>query len=235
MDASIMEGKTHRGGAVGSVTTIKNPISAARAVMEKSKHVLLVSRGAEVFAEAAGLEIVDPQYFWTEKRWQELQKKIKDEAEKTKGNQRGALDPATEYRWGTVGAVALDREGNLAAGTSTGGRTNKVTGRVGDSPILGAGNYADNATCAVSGTGHGEYFMRYLAAYDIAALMKYRGLSVDAAAAEVVMGKLKPAGGEGGVIALDSQGNFATAFNTPTMYRAYITRDGRKKVMLWAD
>jgi L-asparaginase / beta-aspartyl-peptidase len=234
MDASIMEGKSLRAGAVGAVTTIKNPITAARAVMEKSKHVLLVGPGAEAFAAKVGVEIVDPSYFRTERRWQELQKAIRDESEKSK---QSSATPGgkPKIEWGTVGAVALDSAGNLAAGTSTGGRTNKMFGRLGDSPIIGAGTYADNATCAVSGTGHGEYFIRYVAAYEIGALMKYRGLSVDQAAREVIEDRLKKAGGEAGAIALDAKGNFAMAFNSDTMYRGYIRRDGSKKVILFSD
>ncbi|MBI3839152.1 MAG: isoaspartyl peptidase/L-asparaginase [Planctomycetia bacterium] len=236
LDASIMEGKTKRAGAVASVMIVKNPISAARAVMEKSKHVMLIGRGAEVFATKAGLEIVDPAYFWTETRWKEIQDEWKKEAQPAPQEKRGAghiVVPARQ--WGTVGAVALDQAGNLAAGTSTGGMTNKQFGRVGDSPIIGAGTYADNEACAVSATGHGEYFIRYAVAHDIAALMKYKGLSVDVAAAEVVEHKLKAAGGEGGVIALDAKGNFAMPHNTESMYRGYVTRDGKTKVLLYAD
>ena len=235
MDASIMEGKALRAGAVGAVTTIKNPITAARAVMEKSKHVLLVGPGAEAFAAQVGIEIVDPSYFRTEKRWQELQKAIREESEKSKQQSDATPAGKPKIEWGTVGAVALDPAGNLAAGTSTGGRTNKMFGRLGDSPIIGAGTYADNATCAVSGTGHGEYFIRYVAAYEIGALMKYRGLTVERAAREVIEDKLKKANAEGGAIALDAKGHFAMAYNSETMYRGYIRRDGTKKVMLYSD
>ncbi len=239
MDASIMEGKTLQAGAVGAVTTIKNPISAARAVMEKSTHVLLVGPGAEAFAAKVGLEIVDPSYFRTERRWMELQKALEKEKNRrfSPSTGQGAIDKLADARveWGTVGAVALDRDGNLAAGTSTGGRTNKMFGRLGDSPIIGAGTYADNQSCAVSGTGHGEFFIRYVAAHEIAALMKYKGMDVGQAAAEVIEGKLKKAGAEGGAIALDAKGNFAAHYNTDTMYRGYVRRDGTKKVILYSD
>jgi beta-aspartyl-peptidase (threonine type) len=231
LDAAVMAGAALEAGAVAAVTTIRNPVSAARAVMEKSKHVLLVAQGAEKFAAAAGLEIVDPSYFRTERRWQELQRALQPDKQSGTSN----VARPGEHAWGTVGAVALDGKGNLAAGTSTGGRTNKLSGRVGDSPLIGAGTYADNRTCAVSGTGHGEFFIRFLAAYDIAAQMKYRGLTVDEAAADVVMRKLKQAGGEGGMIALDANGHLAMPFNTDTMYRGYVTRDAKRTVLLFED
>jgi beta-aspartyl-peptidase (threonine type) len=233
LDASIMEGNHKRAGAVASVTVIKNPIAAARAVMEKSKHVLLVGRGAEVFATKAGLEIVDPSYFWTQRRWDEIQGTWRKEAET---NGKSSAAPAVaQAQWSTVGAVALDAAGNLAAGTSTGGMSNKMFGRVGDSPIIGAGTYADNEACAVSATGHGEYFIRYVVAHDIAALMKYKQMPVEAAAAEVVLGKLKTAGGEGGVIVLDRQGRLAMPYNTEGMYRGYVARDGKVTVLLYGE
>lgn len=221
LDASLMEGKTKRAGAVAGVTTVKNPILAARAVMDKSKHVLLIGRGAELFAEGVGVEIVDPEYFFTEDRWQQLLKQLrKDKA---------------QHDHGTVGAVALDSGGNLAAGTSTGGMSNKQFGRVGDSPILGAGTYADNAACAVSATGHGEFFIRHVVAHSIVDLMKYKQLPVSKAADEVIQRTLKPDGGEGGVIVLDHRGNFAASYNTEGMYRGYVTGDGRIRVMLYED
>ncbi|MGD9722052.1 MAG: isoaspartyl peptidase/L-asparaginase family protein [Pirellulales bacterium] len=233
LDASIMEGRSKRAGAVGFVTTIKNPISAARAVMEQSKHVLLVGPGAEQFAASHGQEIVEPAYFRTERRWQQHQKELRAEAAKAGG---AISRPRAEAQpWSTVGAVAVDGAGNLAAATSTGGTSNKLFGRLGDSPIIGAGTYADNESCAVSGTGHGEYFIRLAVAYDIGALMKYKGLGVAQAAAEVVQRKLKPAGGDGGVIALDARGNFAAAYNTEGMYRGWITRDGQVIVRLYED
>ena len=220
LDAAIMEGKAKKAGAVAGVTIIKNPISAARAVMEKSPHVLMAGRGAELFATKMGLEIVDPSYFWTEKRWKALQQELLKE-------QSSATD-----KHGTVGAVAVDSNGNLAAGTSTGGITNKQFGRIGDSPIIGAGTYAENESCAVSASGVGEYFIRYTVAYDIAALMKYRGMSVLDAANEVINKKL-PAEGEGGVIALDRNGNFAMTFNSEGMYRGWIGADGVPHVLMY--
>jgi L-asparaginase / beta-aspartyl-peptidase len=228
MDASIMNGRTKQAGAVTAVSIIKNPISAARAVMEKSKHVLLAGRGAEIFATRMGLEIVDPSYFWTERRWKELQDELLKEQQQPPKAELG------EVKFGTVGVLALDKNGDLAAGTSTGGRTNKQFGRVGDTPIIGAGNYADNATCAVSGTGHGEFFIRGVVAYDVAAIMKYRGLGVQQAADMVVqqLGEIK---GEGGLIALDAKGNFAMPFNTEGMYRGWIGADGVPHVAIYRD
>src|SRR5438477_1762214 len=179
LDSAIMDGKTMKAGAVAGVTIIKNPISAARAVMEKSKHVMLIGRGAELFATKMGLEIVDPSYFWTERRWKALQQELLKEGS------------APDSKHGTVGCVALDRDGNLAAGTSTGGTTNKQFGRVGDSPIIGAGTYAANDSVAVSATGTGEFFIRWTVAYDIAALYKYKGMSVKDAGDEVIHRKLE--------------------------------------------
>jgi L-asparaginase / beta-aspartyl-peptidase len=232
MDASIMEGRTKKAGAVAGVTIIKNPISAARAVMEKSAHVMMAGKGAELFATKVGLEIVDPSYFWTEKRWKQLQQELMKE------NGQAALQPSPavqEKKFGTVGAVALDRNGDLAAGTSTGGMTNKQFGRIGDSPVIGAGTYADNESCAVSGTGHGEFFIRWTVASDIAALMKYKGWSVQQAAGEVINKKLKAVGGEGGVIALDRNGNFTMPFNSDGMYRGYIAEDGEPHVLIYKE
>jgi len=240
LDASIMEGKTKRAGAVAGVTIIKNPITSARAVMEKSKHVLLMGRGAELFATQAGLEIVDPTYFWTEPRWKQIQEVWKKEGRAPHDPPRAGSTNEPANAWGTrqlgtVGAVALDQAGNLAAGTSTGGMNNKMSGRVGDSPIIGAGTYADNEACAVSATGHGEYFIRYVVAHDIAALVKYKGLSVEVAAGEVVKGKLKAAGGEGGVIVLDAKGNFAMSYNSEGLYRGYVTGGGERRVFLYSE
>ncbi len=226
LDASIMEGGGNRAGAVAGVTTVKNPISAARAVMEKTKHVMLIGRGAEAFAAEAGLEIVPPAYFRTERRWKQLQDELKEQGKK------GAL-PRPRHQWGTVGAVALDRAGHLGAGTSTGGMSNKRFGRVGDTPIIGAGTYASDDTCAVSATGHGEFFIRYSVARDIADRMRYKGLDVASAAGEVVLGVLVKAGGEGGVIALDPKGNLSMTFNSEGLYRGYITSDGAVTVRLY--
>lgn len=224
LDASIMEGKDKKAGSVAGVTIIRNPISAARAVMERSPHVMMTGRGAELFATKMGLEIVDPSYFWTERRWKALQNELKKEAQS---------DP--EKKHGTVGCVAVDKNGNLAAGTSTGGMTNKQFGRVGDAPIIGAGNYAENESCAVSATGHGEYFIRWTVAHDIAALVKYKGMTVQQASDEVINKKLKPVGGEGGVIVLDAKGNFAMTFNSEGMYRGWIGADGVPHVAIYKD
>jgi beta-aspartyl-peptidase (threonine type) len=237
LDASIMDGATKRAGAVAGVRRVKNPISLARLVMERSPHVMLTSEGAEAFAREQGVELVDPKYFYTEERWKSLEQVR--EAEKKAGKKEpgtARVFPGTgEYKFGTVGCVALDKAGNLAAGTSTGGMTNKRWGRVGDSPIIGAGTYADNATCAVSSTGHGEFFIRYAVAYDISALMAYKGMSVSDAANAVVMEKLVKAGGEGGVIALDRDGNVAMPFNTPGMFRGTIDADGKLFVAIYKE
>lgn len=230
LDASIMEGQHLRGGAVAGVCIVKNPISAARAVLEKSRHVMLIGRGAEVFATEAGLEIVDPKYFWTERRWQEW--KAARDAEAIR---EGRIEHRSGSEWGTVGAVALDRDGNLAAGTSTGGMTNKRYGRVGDSPILGAGTYADNDGCAVSCTGHGEYFIRFAVAHDIDSLVKYKGLTVQQAVENVIQQKLKPAGGEGGAIVLDAKGRYAASFHSDGLYRGTVTREGTVTVKLYSE
>lgn len=239
LDASIMDGKNLEAGAVAAVKHIKNPIGLARMVLEKSQHVLLAGEGAEIFASGHGVETVSPDYFFTERRWNEM-KRLKD-----KGMEETALsedlvhpetgDDTTENKFGTVGAVALDQAGNLAAGTSTGGLTNKRFGRVGDSSILGAGTYANNSTCAVSGTGQGEFFMRALVAYDISALMEYCGMSLQEAADTVVMDKLKKLGGRGGVVAIDKDGNVAMPFNTPGMYRGRVSADGRITVKIYED
>lgn len=234
LDASIMEGGRKMAGSVAGVTIIRNPISAARAVMERSPHVMMTGRGAELFATKMGLEIVDPSYFWTERRWKSLQNELQEE-QKRQQSPRSAIDGPDEKKFGTVGAVAVDGKGNLAAGTSTGGMTNKQFGRVGDAPIIGAGNFAENESCAVSATGHGEFFIRWTVAYDIAALMKYRGMTVSAAAEEVINRKLKAAGGEGGVIAIDAKGNFAMTFNSEGMYRGWIGADGVPQVSIYKD
>ena len=245
LDASIMDGRSGQAGAVAGVTTVKNPITAARAVMEKTKHVLLVSRGAEAFASDQKLEIVPPEYFFTQRRWEQLQKakeenQIKldhDGKQKTSalaGEENYALWQ-TDHKFGTVGAVALDAYGNLAAGTSTGGLTNKLYGRVGDSPIIGAGNYADNRTVAVSATGTGEFFMRGLVAYDISARMKYAGLNVADAVDQTLREAVADKQGRGGVIALGKDGQVKYAFNTEGMHRGYIKADGVPFVKSFAD
>jgi beta-aspartyl-peptidase (threonine type) len=236
LDSSIMDGKTLKAGAVAGVTIIKNPITAARAVMEKSKHVMMVGRGAELFATKMGLEIVDPSYFWTERRWKALQQELLKEQNPPKGEVVPLRPEEVEIKkYGTVGALALDQSGNLAAGTSTGGMSNKMYGRVGDSPIIGAGTYADNSTCAVSGTGDGEYFIRLGVARDISALIAYRGMTVQQAGDEVIHRKLTNLGGEGGVIILDAKGNFAMPFNSEGMYRGWIGDDGVPHVLIYKD
>jgi L-asparaginase / beta-aspartyl-peptidase len=217
LDAAIMNGLDLTAGAVAGVRNVVNPISLARAVMEKSEHVLLTSTGAEVFAKSIGAEFADDAYFFTQQRFDQLQQAL----------QTGAvmMDHTDEKKFGTVGAVALDVHGNLAAGTSTGGMTNKKFNRVGDSPIIGAGTYANNNTCAISCTGHGEFFIRAVVAYDISCLMEYKGLSLRDACDVVVMDKLVKMGGEGGLIAVDKNGNIELPFNSEGMYRGKITAD----------
>jgi beta-aspartyl-peptidase (threonine type) len=210
-----MTGWDLNAGAVAGVTHIKNPITAARAVMEKSEHVLLAGMGAEVFAEREGLELVDPSYFYTQKRFESFQR------------------ANANKKHGTVGCVALDSKGNLCAGTSTGGMTNKKFGRIGDSPIVGAGTYANNATCGVSATGHGEFFIRWAVAHDISALMEYKAYDVEAAAREVVEKKLVEAGGSGGVICLDRFGRPAMITNTSGMFRAYGNSEEERLVAIF--
>ncbi len=235
LDASIMDGRDLQAGAVAAVKTVKNPISAARRVMEKSPHVLLMGAGADRFAKEEGLEMVDTAYFFTQRRWDYLQKLLQDEnqANQTALSESENAEPASNKKFGTVGAVALDKKGNLAAATSTGGMTNKKWGRVGDSPIIGAGTYADNRTCAVSATGHGEYFMRNVVCYDIAARMRYKQIPLAQAAKEMIMGELKERGGQGGVIAIDQSGNIAMPFNTSGMYRGYVLPDGEIKTFIF--
>lgn len=229
LDASFMDGATRNAGAVGGVTTVKNPIRAARAVMEKSEHVMLTGRGADVFAREQGLDTVPPDYYFTQARWDALQRALSEE-----NKQSGARSSGPDNKYGTVGCVALDSQGNIAAGTSTGGMTNKRYNRIGDSPLIGAGTYANNATCGVSCTGHGEYFIRYAVAYDVGALMEYKGLGVEAAARYIIDKKLRQAGGSGGLIALDRKGNIAMPFNTPGMYRGYA-RPGERQVKIYKE
>ncbi|MEQ5205912.1 MULTISPECIES: isoaspartyl peptidase/L-asparaginase [Proteus] len=238
LDASIMDGKTRNAGAVAGVTTVKNPINAAIAVMEKSPHVLMVSNGADLFAKEQGLTIVDPSYFRTEHRWQQLQKAIEKEQVVLDHDGKTAalfIDPMMyDYKYGTVGAVALDQHGNLAAGTSTGGMTNKRYGRVGDSPIIGAGNYADNETVAVSATGSGEMFIRTLTAFNIAAQVKYQNLPLEKAA-QNALDEVKAINGSGGVIVLDKSGNYTMSFNSEGMYRGTIGNDGKPVVAIYKE
>lgn len=237
LDASIMEGKDKRAGAVAGVATIKSPIEGALAVMQHSPHVLLIGGGAEIFAKGQGIEMVPNSYFYTKDRYRTLQKIKDSEAQQLDHDaDQGSLKTTkNEHKFGTVGAVALDAYGNLAAGTSTGGMTNKKYGRVGDSPIIGAGTYADNETCAVSATGHGEFFIRNVVAYDITALMKYSGMTVQEASEKVVLEKLPAVQADGGVIALDKNGNIAMPFNTKGMFRGYIKRGIDPRTLIYKD
>lgn len=227
MDASIMVGKDKSAGAIAGVHTIKNPIKAAIAVMQKSEHVMLSGEGAEQFAKEQGLEIVDPSYFWTKDRWESLQKmKQKENLKTTKKISQNTLPDSYEVdkKFGTVGAVALDKSGNITAGTSTGGMTNKKWNRIGDAPIIGAGTYA-NSQVGISGTGWGEYFIRATAARTLAAKMEYQNKDVKTAAQETI-DEIEKMGGNGGLIALDQNGNIAMPFNTAGMYRGAITENG---------
>jgi beta-aspartyl-peptidase (threonine type) len=221
LDASIMDGKNRQAGAVAGVKQIENPIDLARLVMDKSVHVMLSGEGAEEFARSQGVPMVDNKIFDTPHRFKAL-KKAKAKMAKAQAKDYQAAHQALpiEYKVGTVGAVALDKQGNIAAGTSTGGMTNKRFGRVGDAPVIGAGTFADNHSCAVSATGHGEYFIRYNVAADICARVQYQGKSIAQAGDEVIHEVLKPIGGTGGVIIIDAKGNIALPFNTKGMYRA---------------
>lgn len=232
LDASIMDGKDLNAGAVGGVKTVKNPILAARAVMEKSDHVMLSGDGANTFAKEQGLEMVDPKYFYTEQRWKSLQNVLQKENTTT-----GELleNPNADYKYGTVGCAALDKAGNLAAGTSTGGMTNKRWGRIGDAPIIGAGTYANNNTCALSSTGHGEYFIRHAVAYNISARMEHGNQTFQDAADAVVHDELVKAGGSGGIIGVDHLGNVAMPFNTAGMYRGFVKSTGEKYIGMYKD
>ena len=216
MDSSIMDGKSGKGGAVAGVSKVKNPVLLARMVMDKTEHVMLIGSGAEKFAEEIGIELVDPSYFYSEKNLKRVRKSKADE------------------KLGTVGAAALDQSGNLAAATSTGGRTNKMTGRVGDSPILGAGTWAQNGLCAVSGTGHGEYFMRLLTAADVCKLMEYSNLSLEEST-QIAVNKLTVKGAEGGIISIDSDGNISAQFNTKGMARGYQTNQLPRTIKIYKE
>ncbi len=217
LDASVMDGRTLNAGAVAGVTDIKNPVLGAIAVMENSPHVMLAGDGASAFAREQGLEIVENSYFHTQRRLDAVIRQIEQDKN------------------GTVGAVALDMGGNLAAGTSTGGMSNKKYGRIGDSPIIGAGTYANNQTCAVSATGHGEFFIRWVVSYDISALMEYQGLTLEQASGKVIGEKLVAAGATGGVVAVDRYGNVAMPFNTTGMYRGYVKSTGEKQIAIFGD
>jgi beta-aspartyl-peptidase (threonine type) len=254
LDASIMDGKTLAAGAVAGLHKVKNPITLARAVMEKSPHVMMVGDGAEKFAKEMKIELVPEKYFWTQERWDSLQKILKEEKE-PKETKKGTVsenetdnflirnpvyarmtetERLPENRFGTVGAVALDKNGNIAAGTSTGGMTNKKYGRVGDAPIIGAGTYANNNTCGISATGWGEYFIRIGVARDISALIEYRALTVQQAV-DTVIKKVGDLGGDGGVIAMDKFGNIGISFNSEGMYRAYINSEGKPVVEIYKE
>jgi beta-aspartyl-peptidase (threonine type) len=236
LDSSIMDGKTLAAGAVAGLHHVKNPITLARAVMEKSPHVMMAGEGAEKFAAEQGIELVDEKYFWTQPRWDELQRILQQEKDKAAGKKVSINYAEIPYnKFGTVGAVALDKDGNLAAGTSTGGMTNKKYGRVGDSPIIGAGTYANNNSCAVSGTGWGEFFIRLGVARDICSLMEYKSMPIQQAADLVIHQKLQNAGGDGGVIVMDRLGNIGISFNTEGMYRAYVNSEGKPVIEIYKD
>lgn len=225
MDASIMDGSNLMAGAVSGISHIKNPVLLARTIMDKSEHVLLCGQGAEQFSKQQGLQFEDDTYFYVHHRYEQWQQALKEDSISLDHNDK---------KFGTVGAVALDANGNLAAATSTGGMTNKKFGRMGDSPIIGAGTYANNNTCAISCTGHGELFIRAVVAYDISCLMEYKGLSLKEACDVVVHDKLVKIQGEGGLVALDKHGNIELPFNSEGMYRGYATENERK-VMIYKD
>ncbi len=229
MDAAIMDGKTLDAGAVSLITGIKNPVTLARDIMEKTDHVFLAGEGAMRFAKSLNYELETPEYFYDQHRYQQWQN-IKD-------SDNFELDHSMkkEGKFGTVGAVACDKDGNIAAATSTGGMTNKRWGRVGDSPMIGAGNYANNKTCAVSCTGSGEFFIRGVVAYDVSCLMEFKGMSVEEATQEVINKRILEIGGDGGLIAVDANGNIAMTFNTEGMYRAFKTSDGKTGTEIYKD
>jgi beta-aspartyl-peptidase (threonine type) len=227
MDAAIMSGKDLRAGAVAAVGGIRNPIRLARRVMEETPHLLLCGSGAEEFAREAGFEFAPPEYFFDKFRYEQFLQARRE--------QEVLLDHSPVKKFGTVGVVARDSAGDLAAGTSTGGMTNKRFGRIGDTALIGAGTYADNRTCAVSCTGHGEFFIRAVAAYDVACLMKYKGLTLDEACEQLVNRTLCEMGGEGGLVAVDNMGNVALSFNSEGMYRAWCTSDHEAQIAVYRD
>lgn len=238
LDASFMDGKTLNAGAVAGVTDVKSPIELAIKVMTDSEHVMLSGQGASTFAKEKGLEMVDPSYFYTENRFQSLQRiKDREKLQLDHDDKKAAFydTDIKNSKFGTVGCVALDRYGNIAAGTSTGGMTNKRWGRIGDAPIIGSGTYANNATCGVSSTGWGEYFIRSQVAYDISAQMEYKGLTLKEATKEVIQNKLTKLGGTGGVVALDNKGNMSFEFNTAGMYRASVDDKGNLIVKIYKE
>jgi L-asparaginase / beta-aspartyl-peptidase len=234
MDAAIMDGETLNSGAVAGVNHIKNPILAARIVMDSSKHVLLSGRGAEIMAKKFGIEMVDSSYFFTQKRLNQLRK--------IQGKEKTQLDHTAyliknelidDHKFGTVGAVAIDKNGNIAAGTSTGGMTNKKYGRIGDVPLIGAGTYANNLTCGISATGTGEYFIRTVAAKEVSSLIQYNGLTPDAALHQVLFNQIGPLGGEGGMILIDKNGEVYWDFNSTGMFRGYKKSNGETKIEMF--
>lgn len=241
LDASIMDGATLKAGAVAGVTRTRHPISLARAVMEKSRHVMMVGAGADAFSVFAGLEQVEPSWFFTERRWAQLVKALTEQGLPIPPRPAGAPAPHAftpipdDRKFGTVGVVALDTAGNIAAGTSTGGTTAKRWGRVGDSPVIGAGTYASNQSCAVSGTGTGEYFIRLTVAREICALVQYRGMTLQAAADEVIQTRLTALGGDGGIIALAPDGQIAWSYNTSGMYRARAAQGQAPVISIYKD
>ncbi len=247
LDAAIMDGATMRAGAVASVTHTRYPITLARAVMEKTPYVFLVGPGADAFSIQSGMEQADPAYFFTESRWQSLVKQLQKEGKPIPPRPAGAPPPGQTvpvaqwqesvdtHSYGTIGVVALDRQGNIAAGTSTGGLQGKMPGRVGDSPIIGAGTYASNQSCAVSGTGIGEYFIRFTVAREICALVQYKGLTLQQAADQIIQKQLAPIHGDGGVIAIAPDGQLVWSFNTTGMFRARLVEGGKIEVHIYRD
>ena len=235
LDASIMDGKTLNAGAIAGVKHIKNPINLAKDVMEKSEHVMLYGAGAEEFAQTLGYKMMDTSYFYTQNRYESLQKVLEKEKSRNEKNVSFEDPFIKNSKFGTVGCAALDKHGNLAAGTSTGGMTNKRWNRIGDAPIIGAGTYANNATCAVSSTGWGEYFIRAIVAYDISALMEYKGMTLKEAASEVIQKKVPALGGDGGIVAIDKDGNVAMEFNTTGMYRATMNSKGELIIKIYKE
>ncbi|MDP1737063.1 MAG: isoaspartyl peptidase/L-asparaginase [Caulobacter sp.] len=241
LDAAVMDGATLKAGSVAGVTRTRHPISLARAVMEKSRHVMMIGAGADAFAASVGLEQVDPAWFFTERRWAQLIKALTDQGLPVPPRPKGAPEPHAfidipdDRKFGTVGVVALDSAGNLAAGTSTGGTTAKRWGRVGDAPIIGAGTYASNQSCAVSATGTGEYFIRLTVAREICALVQYKGMTLQQAADEVIQTRLTALGGDGGIVALTPDGQMAWSFNTSGMYRARAAQGQASVISIYKD